>query len=73
MKNKELTFEQALARLEEIADSLESGTLGLEHTMTLFEETNTLFKFCTEKIDNAEEQLLILTKKDGFQLTVEEG
>lgn len=73
MKNKEQTFEQALTRLEEIADTLESGTLGLEQTMLLFEEANTLAHYCTEKIDKAEEKLHILIKKENmFQLKVEE-
>lgn len=71
MKDK-ITFEQALARLEEIADILESGDNGLEHTMQLFEEANELSKFCNEKIERAEEKLLVLTKNDGgFQLAVE--
>ena len=69
--NNKLSFEKALARLEEIADSLESGELDLENTMTLFEEANELSKFCNEKIEGAEEKLQVLLKKqDGFHLTV---
>ncbi|MBN1480505.1 exodeoxyribonuclease VII small subunit [candidate division KSB1 bacterium] len=73
MKNEEKTLEHALARLEEIADALESGEFGLEQTMVLFEEAHSLSQFCTEKIDKAEEKLRILIKKDDtFQLRVEE-
>ena len=72
--NNKLTFEQALVRLEEIADSLESGDLRLEQTMQLFEEANALSKFCNEKIQGAEEKLHVLVKSDtGFQLSVEEN
>ncbi len=64
------TFEQALARLEEIADSLESGDLGLEQTMQLFEQADELSKFCNEKIKGAEEKLQVLVKKDeGFHVS----
>ncbi len=62
------TFEKALARLEEIADSLESGELGLEQTMQLFEEAHSLSQFCQEKIAKAEDKLQILKKDDGFHL-----
>ena len=69
---KNISFEQALDRLEEIADSLESGELGLEQTMQLFKEANELSQFCNEKIEKAEEQIKILVKtNDSFQLKVE--
>ncbi len=71
MKEK-MTFEHALARLEEIADAMEGGDINLEQTMQLFEEANELSRFCNEKIEGAEEKLRILVKKDDeFHLTVE--
>jgi exodeoxyribonuclease VII small subunit len=71
---KNQTFEQALDRLEEIADALEGGELGLEQTMQLFEEANILSQFCNEKIDKAEEQIKILVKSnDSFQVKVEQN
>jgi len=71
--NKNLTFEGAFARLEEIANVLESGDPDLEQIMALFEEANTLSSFCTEKIEAAEEKLKILTKDAEFKLKVEES
>lgn len=71
---KNQTFEQALDRLEEIADALEGGELGLEQTMQLFEEANSLSQFCNEKIDKAEEQIKILVKmNNSFEVKTEKS
>ena len=72
MSNKDLTFEQAFSRLEEIAELLESGAADLEQTIQLFEEASSLTKFCSKKIETAEEKLRLLTKDKDFQVTVEE-
>lgn len=61
-ENKEYTFEQALARLEEIVRGLENGSLPLDKSIELFEEGNALVKFCTEKLDKAEQKVRILTE-----------
>ena len=61
MKN-EYTFEQALARLEEIVKGLENGSLPLDKSIELFEEGNALVKLCTQKLDAAEQKVRILTE-----------
>ena len=43
-----MTFEKAMARLEEIVLGLEEGNLELEKTLTLFEEGLRLFRFCED-------------------------
>lgn len=48
------TFEDKLIRLEEIAASLESGDLGLEDSIQLFDEGVKLSKECLSILDNAE-------------------
>ena len=74
MVNKELSFEQAFARLEEIATMLESGEASLEETMVLFEEANALNKKCSALLDKAETKLSIILKtNDDFQLELEEN
>ncbi|MBN1466781.1 exodeoxyribonuclease VII small subunit [candidate division KSB1 bacterium] len=73
MKTKDLTFEAAFARLEEIADLLENGEADLERTMALFEEASRLTTFCSEKLDAAEKKLQILIRDDGFKLMDEEN
>ena len=62
MTEKEYTFEQALARLEEIVRGLENGSLPLDKSIELFEEGNALVKLCTEKLDTAEQKVKILTE-----------
>jgi exodeoxyribonuclease VII small subunit len=47
-------FEDKLTRLEEIAASLESGDLGLEDSIQLFDEGVKLSKECLSILENAE-------------------
>ena len=67
----EITFEQALARLEQIVRSLEGGNVPLEDLINLFDEGTSLVKLCTERLDKAEEKVKLLQMKDGV-LTEEE-
>jgi len=56
MSKKKLSesFEDKLTRLDEIAASLESGDLGLEDSIQLFDEGVKLSKECLSILDNAE-------------------
>lgn len=62
---KELTFEQAMERLEEIVSVLESGKETLDESMKLFEEGTALTAFCTESLKNAEQKIIKLTAENG--------
>ncbi|MBP5155604.1 MAG: exodeoxyribonuclease VII small subunit [Clostridia bacterium] len=64
-EKKEPTFEQALARLEEIVRALESGNVPLEDLIKLYDEGTALVKHCTEKLNAAEEKVRLLQMKDG--------
>jgi exodeoxyribonuclease VII small subunit len=69
MVNK--TFEQAIEKLEKIVEELEQGDLTLEETLKKFEEGMELSKFCTDKLNQAEQKLKKLVKtEDGFQLEI---
>ncbi len=62
----ELAFEQALARLEEIVKALDSGAAPLDESLALFEEGVKLVKFCSGKLDAAEQTVKILVRgEDG--------
>ena len=61
---KELTFEQAMERLEEIVSVLESGKETLDESMKLFEEGTALTAFCTESLKNAEQKIIKLTAEN---------
>jgi exodeoxyribonuclease VII small subunit len=50
----EITFEQALARLEEIVQTLDTGDQSLEESLKLFEEGNALKLYCLQRLKEAE-------------------
>jgi exodeoxyribonuclease VII small subunit len=60
------SFEDALAELEEIAEKLEDGTLGLDDSIKEFEKGIKLARLCQEKLEEAERKIEILQKgEDG--------
>ena len=68
----ELTFEQALKRLEEIVNQMEQGRATLEDSLKLFEEGTRLAAFCGTQLDEAELQVTRLMKgPDGNPVEVE--
>jgi exodeoxyribonuclease VII small subunit len=60
--NDQPTFEQALSRLEEIVDSLETGDATLDEAMALFEEGTRLRRTCAERLEAATEKIRVLTE-----------
>ncbi len=63
---KEKKFEQALARLEEIVDNLEEGELPLDEALKRFEEGIGLSRFCSKKLDEAQQKVeILLTDESG--------
>ncbi|MCE5215583.1 exodeoxyribonuclease VII small subunit [bacterium] len=50
----ELTFEQALERLEQIVRELDAGEISLEESLQRFEEGMALKKLCLERLAEAE-------------------
>ena len=55
---KELSFEQALARLGEVVATLEAGKVGLDESLKLYEEGMALVRLCNEKLDKAEQRVM---------------
>ena len=54
MPAKKLNFENAMGRLQEIVQKLESGDAPLEEAMALFEEGAKLSALCYNTLDRAE-------------------
>ncbi len=69
-EKKELTFEAAMARLEEIVKYLESGGAPLDCSLEVFEEGVALVKLCNSKLDRAEQKVRFLTS-DGSEIADE--
>ena len=64
MKIKEsMTFEEALARLEEISDMLQSGDVALDEVLKLYEEGIKLSQQCAKKLESAELKFKEITVK----------
>ena len=51
---EDLTFEQALQRLEALVETLEDETAGLDEALQAYEEGVLLARFCLERLDTAE-------------------
>ena len=52
--NEQLTFEDAIERLEKMLDSMESDQTPLAELVTQFEEGSLLLKTCRSKLQDAE-------------------
>ncbi len=65
MPKKDLTFEQAMDRLEEIVSLLESGDSPLDKSLSLFEEGVKLVKLCNSQLEKAESSVKQLINQDG--------
>ncbi|MEW5806291.1 MAG: exodeoxyribonuclease VII small subunit [Acidobacteriota bacterium] len=63
-----MTFEEALARLEEIVNGLESGEISLEESLKLFEEGIVLSRHCNEKLKEARQKVEILVKSSTGEI-----
>ncbi len=61
MAEEKMSFEAAIARLEEIVRALESGNTPLDESLSLFEEGVALVKLCNERLDGAEQKIKMLT------------
>ena len=56
-KEKDNNFESNLKKLEEIVDKLESGTIGIEESVKLYEEGMRIKKICDKKLQDIEMQI----------------
>jgi exodeoxyribonuclease VII small subunit len=58
-------FEEALAELEALVDTLEKGELSLEESLAAFERGIGLTRTCQQALDAAEQKVRILTAKSA--------
>ena len=66
MNEKNATFEQNMARLEQIVRTLERGDAPLEESLKLFEEGTVLVRACGALLDQAELQVKkVMVGQDG--------
>ncbi|MCK4956816.1 MAG: exodeoxyribonuclease VII small subunit [Candidatus Cloacimonetes bacterium] len=58
-----ISFEEALKKLEEVVTTLESGVDELEDIVTLFEAGSEAAKLCSKKLEDVENKIEILSNK----------
>ncbi len=61
MKNTELSFEDAVKKLEEIAAKLEGENIDLDSSLKLYEEGIALVRYCNTMLDKAERKIKMLS------------
>jgi len=62
-KDKDLTFEAALSKLESVVESMESGEIPLDELLQKFEQGNKLLKTCETRLKDAELKIEKLKKE----------
>ncbi|MBE3598145.1 MAG: exodeoxyribonuclease VII small subunit [Limnochordaceae bacterium] len=65
-----LTFEEALKRLEQAVERLESGELTLEQALEAYEEGVRMARICAQRLQAAEARLLVLSQQQGRDVAV---
>ncbi len=62
---KNMTYEEALSKLEKIVEKLEEGSLTLDKSMELFEEGTRLSVFCEKCLNEAEQKITQLKEVEN--------
>jgi exodeoxyribonuclease VII small subunit len=62
---KEISFEEAMEKLEEIVEKLEEGDVPLEKAIHYFQEGMKLSKLCHQKLQQVEKQMDFILRDDG--------
>ncbi len=60
MSEKNISFEQAMEQLDAAVRALESGSLGLDDAMKIYEEAIKLLRLCHTALEDAERRVSIL-------------
>ena len=69
MSKKKPTFEEALKELEQIAQEIEQGKIGLEESIAKYEQGMALVGQCRQILAQAEQRIQQLHVKDDGTLT----
>lgn len=62
MGAKKLSFEESVARLDDIVKHLENGDMPLSESLSMFEEGTKLISTCSKMLDEAEQKVVKLKK-----------
>ncbi|AVX20153.1 Exodeoxyribonuclease VII small subunit [Carboxydocella sporoproducens DSM 16521] len=71
--DNQLSYEEAMQKLERIVSQLERGQLPLEDALRAFEEGVKLVRLCQEKLQAAEGKLLLLQAQSNAKIELQEA
>ncbi len=63
MTDEALTFEQAEVELRTIVERLESGDVGIDEAIALWQRGEALYEICRQRLDSAEGKVEELERK----------
>ena len=66
--SKEMEFEVAMKRIDEIVAKLEDSTLKLDESLSLYEEGVSLVSVCRKKLDQAERRITCLSADENGEI-----
>jgi exodeoxyribonuclease VII small subunit len=61
---KNISFEEAMERMEEIIKSLEGGELELDKSLEIFEEGIKMYRYCTKKLEEMEGRVKVIMQQE---------
>ncbi len=64
-ENTKLSFEEALARLQECSEKLRGGTLSLEESAAVYEQSVGYYQTCTELLAQIRQKIEIYRPETG--------
>ncbi|WP_087971638.1 exodeoxyribonuclease VII small subunit [Oceanobacillus rekensis] len=65
MKNEDISFEEAMEKLETIVSKLEEGDVPLEKAINYYQDGMELSKICGDKLKNVQEKMTKIMNEQG--------
>lgn len=63
--DKELSFEEAMEKLESIVEQLEKGDVPLEKSISLYQQGMELSKLCNNKLNSVQKKMTQIMNEHG--------
>ena len=67
-KKKNMNFEAAIKRIDEISVKLEDASLTLDESLALYEEGVSLVRLCRKMLEDAEQKITCLYPNDDGEM-----
>ena len=64
-EGRELTIEETFKELESVLERMETQEISLEESFACYEQGMKLVKYCNDKIDKVEKQIMVLSEEQG--------